>query len=116
MKTRDVFIKARVTADEAETLKTAARRCGLTQSEFLRMTIEGRQPKPEPPESFWEHMNVLNDIYSGLRNIAYSGGEDSDYARELQDRLEKEILRLQAAVTLPGTAVLPRGDDKDMGD
>jgi len=111
MKTKDVLLRARVTKDEAERLKIAAKRCGVTQSEYLRMLLKGRQPKPAPPETFWKHINVLGNIYCGLRNIAYSGGEDSEYAHELQDTLEKEILRLQAAVTLPGKEVKNRGDD-----
>lgn len=115
MKTKDVYLKTRVTKDEADNLKATAPRCGLTQSEFLRLVIKGRQPKSTPPEAFWEHMNTLYNIYNGLRNKAYSSGGNSDYARELQDTLEKEILRLQAAATLPGKAVILRGNDHDLG-
>ena len=115
MNTRNVIIKTRLSEDEADRMKAAAKRCGLTPSAFLRKSITGLEPKPAPPETFWTHMNILYEICGGLRNIAHSSDEDSEYARELQSVLEKEILQFQAAITLLGKAVVTHGSDEDMG-
>jgi len=103
MRTRNNFIKVYLAEDESERLKAYATACGLTQSTLIRMLIQGRIPKPLPPESFWA---VLGELY-----VVHVSLQDIDRRREL----EALILRLQAAVTLPGKAVA-HGNHKNMGD
>ena len=115
METKNVLLKVRVTESESKHVNAAAHHCGLTQSAYIRMILAGRQPKPIPPPVFWEHMDILYIIHNGLRNIANSGGEDSELARELQESLQREILRVQTAFTLPERSDR-YGDNKAMGD
>lgn len=88
MRTRDKEIKLRLTEAEAETLKTYAERCGLTQSAFLRMLLQRRRPKPIPTETVWQIMNMLYEIHNKL-------------PPKEQQELEAVILRLQSVATLP---------------
>ncbi|MCL2856728.1 MAG: hypothetical protein FWE19_03255 [Oscillospiraceae bacterium] len=89
MRTRDNLIKVHLTEDESERLKSYAVACGITQSALIRTLIQGRIPKPLPPEPFWAMLNELYIIHSGLQCI------------DKQQELEAFILRLQTAVTLP---------------
>jgi len=116
MRTRDILISVRLTEDKAENLKAYANCCGLTQSELLRMLMQGRLPQPNPPSTFWGMLNELYGIHDSFRIIADSGVEVSERARDEQKRTVDLILQLQAAVTLPVKVVMPNGSDKDMGD
>lgn len=89
MRTRNNFIKVHLAEDESERLKAYAAACGITQSTLIRMLIQGRIPKPLPPQSFWMLLGELYSIHGSLQDI------------DRQRELEALILRLQTAITLP---------------
>ena len=54
MRKRSVGINLRVTPEEKRRMAAAARRCGLSLSEYLRQRAVGYEPRWHPPERLFE--------------------------------------------------------------
>ena len=70
MKEERVRIKVRMTEEEKEKLERNSTLCGLSQSEYVRQLCRGVQPKPKPPDVFWELMDELYKAHSDLKECA----------------------------------------------
>lgn len=64
MRTRSVGINVRVTPAEKQQIETAARRCGLTLSEYLRKRALGYAPQFHPPQEFFSQPTWITSTIS----------------------------------------------------
>lgn len=63
-------IRVSVWLGEAENkkLKLSAKRCGLSESEFVRQLCKGKTPKPQPPKEFWQFLETLYGVHNGFKS------------------------------------------------
>ena len=66
MRKRSVGINLRVTPEEKRRMAAAARRCGLSLSEYLRQRAVGYEPRWHPPERLFEALAVLDRLADRL--------------------------------------------------
>lgn len=90
MRKRTVQLNIRLTEAENKRLKQYSRKAGLTASAYVRLLINGSHPKETPPAAYHELMNNLYEVNVKLPQSALERAE-----------LQRFILQLQAAVTLP---------------
>lgn len=62
MRKRAVGINVRVTAAEKRRMQTAARKCALTLSEYLRQRALGYDPQPHPPQAVFTALAELDAL------------------------------------------------------
>lgn len=62
MRKRAVGINVRVTAAEKRRMQAAARKCGLTLSEYLRQRALGYDPQPHPPKAVFAALETLDAL------------------------------------------------------
>ena len=105
-----------LTENEAEKLQANATLCGLTRSEYLRMLMRGKTPKPKPPPEFWELMNGLYYLHDQLKAISLNCPEIESDTLNRQHDIQKLILALQAKFTQPERSDSDYGNDKNLGD
>lgn len=79
----------RITEADNQLIQTAAKKCNLSESAYLRMLIRGYAPKASPPLEYEKLMQRLNEIAAELSTTGK--------ARELVELL----LQIQAEMTLP---------------
>ncbi len=94
MKEEKVRIKIRLTEEEKEKLERNSSLCGLTQSEYVRQLCRGIQPKPKPPDVFWELMDGLYKAHSDLKECA----KYEPSALNLCAEIEQLVLDLQEVI------------------
>ena len=94
MKEEKVRIKVRLTEEEKEKLERNSALCGLTQSEYVRQLCRGVQPKPKPPDVFWELMDELYKAHSDLKECA----KYELSALKLCTEIEQLVLDLQEVI------------------
>ena len=70
MRKRSVGINLRVTPEEKRRMAAAARRCGLSLSEYLRQRAVGYEPRWHPPERLFEALAVLDRLADRLPDQA----------------------------------------------
>lgn len=92
MRNRSVQLNIRITPAEFEQVKSNSMRANLSTSGYLRMLINGYIPKETPPIEYNKLMDMLNVLYSELRNGGYK--EEASILRQI-------LLQLQAELTLP---------------
>lgn len=85
-------LNIRLTQKERDRLERNARRCGLTNSAYLRTLINKRQPKPLPPEEYYDIQNMLIDLYASCDDP------------QLRTRIAQIKLKHQQAYTAPEKA------------
>ena len=66
MRNRTVGINVRETPAEKHRMETAARRCGLTLSEYLRQQALGYTPQFHPPASLFSALEELDALADRL--------------------------------------------------
>ena len=66
MRNRTVGINVRVTPAEKHRMESAARRCGLTLSEYLRQRALGYTPQFHPPSSWFSALRELDTLADRL--------------------------------------------------
>ena len=59
-----------LTEEENEKLKLSAKRCGLSESEFVRQLCKGKTPKPQPSKEFWKMLEALYYVHKGFKACA----------------------------------------------
>ena len=66
MRTRSVGLNVRVSPSEKHRIQTAAGRCGLTLSEYLRQRALGYEPRFHPPQAFFDSLDRLEHFTDQL--------------------------------------------------
>ena len=66
MRKRSVGINLRVTPEEKRRMAAAARRCGLSLSEYLRQRALGYTPQFHPPASLFSALEELDALADRL--------------------------------------------------
>ena len=66
MRNRTVGINVRVTPAEKNRMESAAQRCGLTLSEYLRQRALGYTPQFHPPASLFSALGELDALAERL--------------------------------------------------
>ena len=94
MKEEKVRIKVRLTEEEREKLERNSALCGLTQSEYVRQLCRGVQPKPKPPDAFWQLMDELYKAHFDLKECA----KYEPSALKLCTEIERLVLDLQEVI------------------
>ena len=70
MRNRNVHVQFWLSQKEADTLSRNAKKCGLTQSTYLRHLITGFVPKELPPPDYHAMMRQLYGLTNNLYQIA----------------------------------------------
>lgn len=71
---KSIFV--RVTLQEKIRIDRIAKSCGLSVSEYLRKRALGFEPKPIPPDSFYDFNAKLDDLYVLCENRITSETEE----------------------------------------
>ena len=70
MRNRNVHVQLWLNRKEADALARNAKKCGLTQSTYLRHLITGFVPKELPPPDYHAMMRQLYGLTNNLNQIA----------------------------------------------
>ena len=92
MRTRSVGLNVRVSPAEKQRIQTAARRCGLTLSEYLRHRALGYAPRFHPPQAFFSYLTWMDNLTDQLARLDPPLAEEYRRCREgmLDSLLRKE--------------------------
>ncbi|HJD18237.1 MAG TPA: toxin-antitoxin system protein [Candidatus Fournierella excrementavium] len=92
MRTRSVGLNVRVSPAEKQRIQTAARRCGLTLSEYLRQRALGYAPRFHPPQAFFSYLTWMDNLTDQLARLDPPLAEQYRRCREglLDSLLRKE--------------------------
>ena len=92
MRTRSVGLNVRVSPAEKQRIQTAAGRCGLTLSEYLRQRALGYTPRLHPPQAFFSYLTWMDNLTDQLARLDPPLAEEYRRCREglLDSLLRKE--------------------------
>ena len=92
MRTRSVGLNVRVSPTEKHRIQTAAGRCGLTLSEYLRQRALGYEPRFHPPQAFFDSLDRLEHLTDQLAQYDPAFANEFRRCREglLDSLLRKE--------------------------
>ena len=92
MRTRSVGLNVRVSPAEKQRIQTAAGRCGLTLSEYLRQRALGFTPRFHPPQAFFSCLTWMDNLTDQLARLDPPLAEQYRRCREglLDSLLRKE--------------------------
>ena len=92
MRARSVGLNVRVSPAEKQRIQTAAGRCGLTLSEYLRQRALGYEPRFHPPQAFFGSLNRLEHLTDQLAQYDPAFANEFRRCREglLDSLLRKE--------------------------
>lgn len=92
MRTRSVGLNVRVSPAEKQRIQTAAGRCGLTLSEYLRQRALGYTPRFHPPQAFFSYLTWMDNLTNQLARLDPPLAEEYRHCREglLASLLRKE--------------------------
>ena len=92
MRTRSVGLNVRVSPAEKQRIQTAAGRCGLTLSEYLRQRALGYEPRFHPPQAFFDSLDRLEHLTDQLAQYDPAFANEFRRCREglLDSLLRKE--------------------------
>ena len=92
MRTRSVGLNVRVSPAEKQRIQTAARRCRLTLSEYLRQRALGYAPRFHPPQAFFSYLTWMDNLTDQLARLDPPLAEQYRRCREglLDSLLRKE--------------------------
>ena len=85
-------LNVRVSPAEKQRIQTAARRCGLTLSEYLRQRALGYAPRFHPPQAFFSYLTWMDNLTDQLARLDPPLAEQYRRCREglLDSPLRKE--------------------------
>lgn len=106
LRNRDIKKQIWLNEEENNKLKTNAKKCGLTESSYLRMLIMGYKPKEQPNEIIYEMLNQLRGIGNNFNQIARKANSldvidapyyKSNYERFMvfQEKIKKELFDIK---------------------
>lgn len=92
MRTRSVGLNVRVSPAEKHRIQTAASRCGLTLSEYLRQRALGYEPRFHPPQAFFSYLTWMDNLTDQLAQYDPAFANEFRRCREglLDSLLRKE--------------------------
>ena len=92
MRTRSVGLNVRVSPAEKQRIQTAAGRCGLTLSEYLRQRALGYEPRFHLPQAFFSYLTWMDNLTDQLARLDPPLAEEYRRCREglLDSLLRKE--------------------------
>ena len=92
MRTRSVGLNVRVSPAEKQRIQTAAGRCGLTLSEYLRQRALVYTPRFHPPQAFFSYLTWMDNLTDQLARLDPPLAEQYRRCREglLDSLLRKE--------------------------
>ena len=92
MRARSVGLNVRVSPAEKHRIQTAAGRCGLTLSEYLRQRALGYEPRFHLPQAFFDSLNRLEHLTDQLAQYDPAFANEFRRCREglLDSLLRKE--------------------------
>lgn len=92
MRTRSVGLNVRVSPAEKYRIQTAAGRCGLTLSEYLRQRALEYEPRFHPPLAFFSYLTWMDNLTDQLARLDPPLAEEYRRCREglLDSLLRKE--------------------------
>ena len=92
MRTRSVGLNVRVSPAEKYRIQTAAGRCGLTLSEYLRQRALGYEPRFHPPQAFFSYLTWMDNLTDQLAQYDPAFANEFRRCREglLDSLLRKE--------------------------
>ena len=92
MRTRSVGLNVRVSPAEKQRIQTAAGRCGLTLSEYLRQRALGFTPRFHPSQAFFSYLTWMENLTDQLARLDPPLAEQYRRCREglLDSLLRKE--------------------------
>ena len=92
MRTRHVGLNVRVSPAENYRIQTAAGRCGLTLSEYLRQRALGYEPRFHPPQAFFSYLTWMDNLTDQLAQYDPAFANEFRRCREglLDSLLRKE--------------------------
>lgn len=85
-------LNVRVSPAEKQRIQTAAGRCGLTLSEYLRQRALGYAPRFHPPQAFFSYLTWMDNLTDQLARLDPPLAEQYRRCREglLDSLLRKE--------------------------
>ena len=85
-------LNVRVSPAEKQRIQTAAGRCGLTLSEYLRQRALGYEPRFHPPQAFFDSLDRLEHLTGQLAQYDPAFANEFRRCREglLDSLLRKE--------------------------
>lgn len=104
MRSRRHHVQFWLDDQEAKTLETKLRRCGLTLSAYMRHYINGYTPKDSPPPDYYAMIQELYDMRTSLDRLlheARSQGFSPKKFEVLNDRLDDLILNITKEMIEP---------------
>ena len=105
MRNRNVHVQLWLNRKEADALSRSAKKCGLTQSAYLRHLITGFVPQEAPPPDYYAMMRQLYGVANNLNQVARKAHAlhviDAQKVDECQKQVNEAILRITEAVVLP---------------
>ena len=92
MRTRSVGLNVRVSPAEKQRIQTAAGRCGLTLSEYLRQRALGYEPRFHPPQAYFSYLTWMDNLTDQLAQYDPAFANEFRRCREglLDSLLRKE--------------------------
>lgn len=94
MRTRSVGLNVRVSPAEKQRIQTAAGRCGLTLSEYLRQRALGYAPRFHPPQAFFSYLTWMDNLTDQLARL---DPPLADQYRRCREGLLDSLLRKEDA-------------------
>ena len=105
MRNRNVHVQLWLNQKEADALARSAKKCGLTQSTYLRHLITGFVPKELPPLDYYAMMRQLYGLTNNLNQIAEKAHVLNVIDAQRYDRYakmtEQALLDITTAVVEP---------------
>lgn len=105
MRTREKQVIVRLTQEEYNKLVTKSENVGLTISEFLRIYINGFEPREKPPIEFYEAIKQIRKVGNNINQIARlanaTGVLDELTCKRQFDKLNETILEMKREFLLP---------------
>ena len=106
MRNRNVHVQLWLNQKEADALARSAKKCGLTQSTYLRHLITGFVPNERPPMDYYAMMRRLYGLTNNLNQIAEKAHVLNVIDAQRYDRYAK--MAEQAILDITKTVIEPR--------
>ena len=105
MRKRNIRAQVWLNPDEAERLESCSKKSGLSRESYLRILINGYEPKALPPLEYHALIRELNAIGNNLNQIAAQANATKHIDKTIfiyeANHLRRTIQEIQEAFTAP---------------
>jgi len=105
LRNRNVHVQLWLNRKEADALAHGAKKCGLTQSAYLRHLITGFEPRPAPTPDYYAFMRSLYSLGNNLNQIAQKahmlGAIDAQCYDKYARLAEEAIVKITKEIVEP---------------